>query len=458
MQKDVLQTLTACASSYNMTAVSNYSITLWDSLKYEILNVQEEDLAEEALVVLQAIATRLSKDLESTSKSSRLARYIKPITDECNKQLQEPQHKQAKPTGSILSSLATSSHVALYLIVKATIPPLLTLYQAADSIASRKAILEVLVQIFNAVIALDRTLESNPPSNDGQPLEPFKDRLFEIFSRALMSTASEEVSFRTVALDGLLRLCQIRKYLQNSEIGLVIQYLDEIVLTADSGGREDVRTSAIDGLVIMSRLKPNLIMDITFPAFMAKLPDRITENFDAYVITLEGLARVSVEKSISDTLIRRLLNKLDIVVQIEGQTAYIQALLSTIDYVLSVRDLSVDPNLSTYHERIVVALANKAALASVSSGPSMLNEPLTLEILGRLIGKIIRSLDEHRRKSVALNTYTFFLDDEASFKPVLYTDAASEKQRLTMILSTWILASASSAVSEHKKFGTPACS
>lgn len=449
MQKDVLQTLTACASSYNVTAISNYSITLWDSLKYEILNAQEEDLAEEALVVMQAIATRLGKDLTSISKTSRLARYLKPITDECNKQLREPQHKQAKPAGQILSSIATSSSVAFHLIVKAVVPPLLTLYQDADSIASQKALLEVLVQIYNAAVALDQTSGTDTPlPGFDHPLVPFKDRLFELFSQALMSTATEEVSFRVVALNGLLRLCQIRNYLQNSEVGLIIQYLDEIVLAADPDGRDDVRNQAIEALVAISRFKPNLIMDITFPAFMAKLPDQPPNDHEDYIITLEGLARLSVEKSISDTLIRRLLNKLEIVLQTDGPANYAQALLSTIDYVLSRRDLSVDPNLSSYHERIVVALVSRAALASVGSGPQVLAEPLTLEILGRLIGRIIRSLDEHKRKLVALNTYTFFLEDEAPFTPVLYRQNIPERERLIIILSTWILASVGSAVSK----------
>ncbi|KAL8766711.1 MAG: hypothetical protein Q9209_006580 [Squamulea sp. 1 TL-2023] len=442
VKKDVLQTLTACASSYSVAAVSNWSITLWDSLKFEILNVQEEDLAEDSLVTLQTIATRLGKDVSSPSPTTHLARYLKPITDECKEQLQEPQHKKAKPAGQILSSLATSSFIALFLVVKAVVPSLLTLYQDADSIASQKALLEVLVQIFNAAVVLDETSGTSRSSTDGeQPLKPFKDRLFELFSQALMSTPSEEVTFRTVALQGLLRLCQIRNYLQNSEIGMVIQYLDEIVLTEDPSGREDVKNGAVQALVEISKSKPNLIMDITFPAFMANLPDRYTDDKRDYIITLEGLARLSVEKSISDTLIRRLLSKLEDVLQTDGPAKYVQALLSTVDYVLSRRDLPMDPNLSSYHEKIVVAYVSKAAAASVGSGPQALIETTSLEILGRLVARIISALDEHKRRSVAVETYTLFAEEGTPFTPVPYRHDAPEKQRSAMILSTWILAS-----------------
>lgn len=447
-QKDVLQTLTACASSYSVGVISNYSITLWDSLKYEILNVQEEDLAEDALVALQAIATRLGKELASTNPTTHLARYIRPIAKECNEQLQEPQHKQAKPAGQILSSLATSSSIALYLIVKAVVPPLLTLYQDTDSIANQRALLEVLVQLFNAAVALDHTPGASLSSADfDNPLIPFKNRFFELLSQALMSTPSEEASFRIAALKGLLRLCQIRKYLQDSEIGLFVQYLDEIVLTEDPTGRDEVRTQAIQALVDVSKLKPNLITDITFPAFMAKLPDQSTEEQTDYIITLEGLARLSMERSISDTLIRRLLNKLETVLQTDGPADYAQALLSTIDYVLSTRELSTDPNLSSYHEKIVVALVSRAALACVGTASQMLAEALTLEILGRLVGRIIGALDEHKRRSIALETYTLFTEEGAFFIPILYRHKLPEKHRLSVILSTWILAGVGSAVS-----------
>ncbi|KAL8671624.1 MAG: hypothetical protein Q9168_003875 [Polycauliona sp. 1 TL-2023] len=446
VKKDVLQTLTACATSYSLAAISNWSITLWDSLKYEILNVQEEDLAEDSLVTLQAIATTLGKDLTSTTQTTHLARFLKPITNECKEELQAPQHKKAKPAGQILSSLAASSSVALFLVVKAIVPSVLTLYQDADSIASQKALLEVLVQIFNAAVICDEaTGVARTSGNAEHPLSPFKDRLFELFSQALMSSSSDEVTFRVVALKGLLRLCQVRNYFQNSEIGMVIQYLDEIVLTEDLSGREQVKNEAIQALVEISKFKHQLIMDVTFPAFMANLPDQPTNDQTDYVVTLEGLARLSVEKSISDTLIRRLLNKLETVLQVEGQESYAQALLSTTDYVLSQRDLPTDSNLSSYHEKIVVTYVSKAASASVGSGPQALVETATLEILGRLVGRIVSALDEHKRRSVAVETYTLFTQSGTSFEPVLYRHDVPEKQRRTMILSTWISASVGQA-------------
>ena len=420
--------------------MSNYSITLWDSLKYEVLNVQEEDLAEEALASLQAIATRLSHGLTSMDSKSYLAQYFRPITKEINDQLQEPQHKQAKPAGQILSHLGTASPLAYLLVVKAVMPPLLTLYQAAENIAKQRALLEVLVQLFNAAI-----LVQGPPialafeSTGGNPLDPFHDRLVEIFSQALMSTVKDEMSFRIVALRGLLRLCSIRKYFSDSEVGLAVQYFDEIVLDEEYD-RDDLQREAIQALVGVSRIRPHLVMDITFPAFMARLPDLSPPGNTDYLITLEGLAQLSVEKAISDTLIRRLLSQLDVVLQAGGSPSYPQAILSTLLYILRRRDLPSDTNLTAYYEKMVLGLIKRAVLGSVGhSSTTALNEPETLEILGRLANLIVGALDERTQKSVSLQVYTLFTD-EALFSPVLSRENVPYLQRLTMILSTYLIA------------------
>ncbi|KAL9101550.1 MAG: hypothetical protein Q9163_003205 [Psora crenata] len=441
VKKDVLQAIAACASSYSQTAVSNYSVTIWDSLKFEILNVQEEGLAVEALKALQAIAIRLGRGLESTDPKTPLANYLRPILDECNQQLEEPQHKQAKPAGQILSALGVASPIAFFLIIKAVLPPLLTLYQGADSIAKQRALLEVLVQLLDSAIAIygSPTMPA-PETSIANPLVPFKDRLFELNSQALMSTAAEEVSFRVVALRALLRLCLLGKYLEENEIGMVVQYLDEIVLCSDPTGRDDLRKEAIGALVEISRAKPNLVMDITFPAFMARLPDSCPTDRREYLITLEGLAQLSVDKFVSDTLIRRLLNRLDVVLGNDGSSAYPQAILSTLQYVLAQRDLQLDPELQGYFESIVVGLITRTVLAAAGGTPTTaLNDESTMEILARLTTMIVRNLDEHKQKSLALQCYSLFVQ-ETLFSPVPFRQHTPRTERATMILSTAVIA------------------
>lgn len=442
VKRDVLQTVTACMSSYGTNVVFDRSSTIWDSVKYEILNMEEEELAAEAIITLQTITRRLSHDNQSSEPNRLAIRYLEPITRECNEQLREPTHKQAKPVGRILNALATASLAAFIHIIKATLPPLETLYHAADSIPKQRALLEVLVQLLDSAVVIFGT-HSAPilPLAAENPLNPFKDHLFALGSQALMSTAAEEMSFRIVALRVLLKTCQLRSYMQDNEIGMFVQYLDDIVLAQDTDHRDSLKKEAILALVEISKIRPKLILEITLPAFMSKLPDSINSTNEEYMITLEGLAQLSIEGVVSDTLIRRLLNKLDVVLQSGGSASYSQAVILTLDYVISQRSLLHDESLSYYHERIVVRLFRQAALAATGKERiTALSETLTLQYLARLAVRVVKALDTHRQSSSAMQMYSLFADDVA-FKPIPFDEQKSPYQkRATMILSTSILA------------------
>lgn len=428
-----------CVLSYSIGQVSSYSITLWDSLKYEVFNPQEEDLAGEALSALQAITSKLSYHLTSSNQTTPLAQYLRPITKECNEQLQEPQHKLAKSAGHILSSLSKVSATALFLITKAVIPSLLTLYQAADAIATKRALLEVFDEIFDSAIAV-HSGKSVDDTEIQNPLGVFKDRMFELASQALMSTSQEEVSFRVIATKLLVRFCLLQSYLEENEMGMVVQYLDEIILLETSNGRSDVRKEAIQGLVDISKIQPNLIMTISFPEFMARLPDSDSTTNSSYLVTLEGLARLSVERTISETLIRRLLSKLELVIQNNGSLAYTHALLSTLLYILSQRSLVDDPNFNYYFDKIVVDQISRVVLSSVGeSSLTALNEDSAIDLLGRIANKIIRAAPVDKQHFICAQIYSLFTEKDI-FMPIPERQGSPKAQRMTMILSTWFMA------------------
>lgn len=427
-----------------MSVVADYSVTLWNSVKYEILNVQDiqdEVLAEEALATLQAIAIKLSRGLTSTEGDPPLAKYLQSITKECNESLQEPQHKQAKPTSRILNSVGMASTIAYYYVIKAVLPPLLTVYQAADDMASIRALLEIFVQLFDAsIVVYDSKITKIDEGDVENPLFFFKDRLFEILSKALMSTSKEEVSLRIAAVRGLLRLSQIRGYLDKGEVGLVMQYCQEIYLDEEFSGRDDLQDEAIKALVELSNLFPNQAMDMTVPSFISRLPDSCKDDTSPFLIPLQGLAQLGTQDQLFSMIVRRLLTRLNIVIQHKDDPAsYPEAILITLNYLFKTRELSQDPNLGEYVEKIVHGLIGRAALgASQGNQATLLNDPLCMEPLGRLAGIIVRSLDEHKQRAVGLRVY---LLEDTHFVPVLFREqAASEPERCTMIISTYLLA------------------
>ena len=443
-QKDVLQTLKACALSYDATWMSRYSITLWDALKFEVLSAQEPELADEALLVLREIAVCLSASRQTSATASPLAQYIRPIAKECIEHLQEPTHRQAKLAGDILHFVSSASLESFVLVAKAVIAPLLTIYESFSDIARHRALLEVFNRILDSAIKLfGRWTSQDTATGSSNPLNAFSEQLLQIFSRALVGTVPEEVSFRVTAAAGLQRLAVLRGLLQENEIGLIVQHLDEIVLEEDPSGRPELKRMAKSCLAAISKHKSRLIMDVTFPAFMAQLPDtdQEAEAQCKYYEVLEGLAEISVEAEVFETLVRRLLNKLDVVLSTENvdQPQYTIALLSTLLYVLEKRAVQNHFNIDSLYERVVVGLISRVTETAVEGTHlTALNRPETLDVLGRLSNLIVRHSTLDKKIKVGANVHDLFYLN-SGLDALCQVDSESALQRL-WLLSTWLLA------------------
>lgn len=441
VKRDVLQALKACAATYEPRIMSQYSIPIWDALKFEVLSAQEHDIAEETLQTLKAIASNLSRDVTKAGPTSLLAQYLRPINKECNEHIQEPAQRQAKASGDILQSLSSTNDVAHTIVIKAVVPPLLTVYQDAGGIMKQRALLDIMNQLLDSCIDVFGTWKGLSKPSLENPLLQFKDQMLELYSQALMSTMKEEVSFRISATKGLLRMCKIKDILQDNEVGLVVQHLNDIVLREGTYGRNELKKIAMESLAEISRYKPRPIMDITFPAFMADLPDSddVAEATRDYFNTLEGLAEISVEKEPFEVLIRRLLSKFDILLQTHNydKPAYSRAILSTILFTMDRRELKGDSNLIGYYERIVKGLIQKSVQAEPSQRTA-LNDESVLDVLGRLSNLIARNLPQDKQMEVAERVRILQGKDQTGGIATIVTDP---NYIAKMVLSTWLLAS-----------------
>ena len=442
VKKDVLQALSACATNYDIATVALYSVTLWDALKFEVLQAQEPELAEEALYVIGNIAACLSKSNSTSPTASPLVQYLKPINKECLEHLQEPASRQAKASGDILKAAASASAKSFEIVVKQVGPALLTLQQSSDTVIRQRAILEATNQILEAAVEVYGSWKTSSTKNsEGREnlLNEFKDRLVSIYSAALMGTVKEEVSFRLTAAKGLLRLSKMRSLLQDDEIGLLVQYYNDIVLKEESYSRDELKSKAMQALGEISKFKPRLVADITFPAFMAQLPDTEAEAQAArYQPVLEALAEISIEKDLLETLMRRLLNKLDGLFRADGQKPfpYTCAILGTIRFVLDRTVIAEGIKLDYYFERVVIGLSK---LAAEATGGALADEAV-LDVLGRVSNIISRNSSFERSQHVASNVYTLFRDSAASDTTDIRLGLLFS-QPTSLILSTWLLAS-----------------
>jgi len=444
VKKDVLQALAACALNYDPSTISQFSITLWDAVKFEVLQAQEPFLADEALNIIKNIAVCLSKKTGPHAPSADpLIQYLKPINKECLEHLQEPASRQASAAGDILKAAASGTIQSFEVVLKTVGPGLFTLQQSSEGIVNQRAILMTVNRLYEASIEVYGSwLLPSEKNRNGQLtlLAEFKDKLLAIYSRALMSTVKEEVSYRVVAVKGLLLLSQMSGLLTDDETGLIVQHFNEVVLDEESYGRDELKKCAMQALAEISKFKSRLITDITFPRFIARLPDSEEDSAQSrgYQAVLEGLAEITVGEDLLDTLMRRLLSKLDILLKQDERKdyPYTCAVISTVDYALS-KSVKSDTRFDRYVDRIVVNLSHKTSAAP--KGP--LTNDTVLDLLGRVINLVIRRSSEPHKDMAAHNVYRLYGTPapEENTHPmesshfVFSTGSA-------LLLSTWILA------------------
>jgi DNA repair/transcription protein MET18/MMS19 len=147
------------------------------------------------------------------------------VAETCNKELQDPEAKMARPAGEVLASCASVSIAANKFIIEKTVPLLIRLFRESESVNKRTAILGNLNGFLDALGAVYS--DADPES---VPLMAVKDDLFEIYSKGFLGSSSDEKTYKLTALDGFRKLLSMKGILSNNEIGIVVQYFDDVVL------------------------------------------------------------------------------------------------------------------------------------------------------------------------------------------------------------------------------------
>lgn len=385
-KRDVLQAIQACVVGYEVKTINLYSVTLWDALKFEILSVQEEDLAEEALKALALIAAKFSE------AEGPLNAYLRPIIKECNEHLEDAPTKQSQGAGRILHAVAVGSPLVADKVAKGILPVLFTLYQSSDSITKRRGLLEIYNEIIKAYVEFQLAGDNASP----EALQAFSNDSLEIMLRALISAPKAEVSFRLTALSGLTQLVGVHGVLSDEETARVIAAIDDIILHEQIEGHGSIQKDAIQSLIEMARSVPEAIRSQAIPAFMVELPDVPTED-STYASVLEAFAQLSSEQQVFDTVVLRIKSKLNAARYQNAPREYQRSLLLALLYAFThgsplYEDGAVRSSyFSDYAEPLIVLL--KDAL------PSERDDSIT-EIVGRIANVTLRTQSSHFQSTV----------------------------------------------------------
>ena len=90
----------------------------------------------------------------------------------------------------------------------------------------RTAILDIL----NGFLSATETVFVDGEDPETIPVSVVKDDLFEVYSKGFLGSSSEERTYKLAALEGFQKLLIIKGILTINEIGIIIQYFDDVVL------------------------------------------------------------------------------------------------------------------------------------------------------------------------------------------------------------------------------------
>ena len=419
--------------------MAKYSLSIWDSLKFEIFNAQEDDLADEALHSLRSLAKSLDGTHEIHESKSHLSLYLEPVARECNEKLLEPQQKQAQPAARIIGTLAATSGSALDFMVRSSLPQLLTLYQDAETFEMRRAILSAISVLLIASNQIGRealTPESPPP------LSPFKERLFDMLLQAIMHAGESEISFRRVALENLTHLCACPGLLDASEVNLVGRHL--CVIQEEENAPSQIRAAAIDSLSTLSSPHRELITEVALPTIFGHLPDVFPDMRRIYRL-LNTVASLKLDQDLSSTLVRRLLNKATLVFEQPGNGEYFSAILATVNSVILQQRLGNESLLMFCSEKMLSFVGNLLNRSGKEGTVVDLLNPAT--ILGRFTCLVIRGLNDDAQNAISKQLFMLL---RAGATPYSGMDAGATLDiDLRLILRTYLFAGVKVSVSHY---------
>jgi DNA repair/transcription protein MET18/MMS19 len=408
-------TFAACCASYKQSTLNDWSSKIWDALKFEVWNGEEEDSIKGSLQILHNLAESLSKSpfpLEWDLNEDYLSYFAIPAINECSTRLHDSRKQYLIPSGRMLQAIASASPYSFYLVIKKVLPALLLIWQDSKLGSEKKSLLTVLNNILQArvdqILADDfvpgmlkeeempmamQEYLSESMKKMGEAFGRFRDGLVEVYSAAVsdMKKASElqDDSFALPAIHGLALLFKIPGYLSDAEMGMVVEQLNRIAL--ELRDKKEIHAEALFALHQIS-VEAEGVFKITLSNYILELPEKISpissesypEELESVIFKLQDLIELSytappkirrIDEKITTKLWHdhflelqsKLSDKLQSVLQHEGQQDYAHAILAAICTSVERFDetaqlkIDLDPTLLGTYNTIVLDIIVKLA-------------------------------------------------------------------------------------------------
>ncbi|EMD39279.1 hypothetical protein CERSUDRAFT_82017 [Gelatoporia subvermispora B] len=411
-KRDTLAALNVCLPVYGAAVARGFARKLWNSLKLEIFQPTDPQTEEAALKTTQVLIQTIYSidDRESRSDEEDVQGLAKEACEECIQILREPEKSQAKPANKVLCAfMSTTPSVARFTLSR-VVPHLVKLFHNPDEAPTRAPTLRLLADFISA--ARDSTSQDPEvlPDEGDVPLAPVKDEVLGVLTVGLKTPSTAPP-----ALDGLKALVTTRGLLSDEEVGFVVHNVNELLQKEGEDGFDDVSDPALDLLIVIATFAPRHVAANTLPLLFSSLPDRAPpRSAEAerlrYWRTLDSLSKLCEQPDLFETLVVRLLTKLDLVCipppealdteeNHEPSAAYAHSILKTIAEVLSAKVNKGHKDVVKYIDRLVPRLYNLFIYSALMSDGSYMaaTDPRLASVAAQIITLITQSLAAQRQ-------------------------------------------------------------
>ncbi|KAM3077509.1 hypothetical protein ACMFMG_006848 [Clarireedia jacksonii] len=295
VKNDVFDALGSCVDAYSVSVVSRFSLKVWDSLKWEVWNGENEDFVNRALATIGSVAKSLSKQrVDWNDPSNECSKFIGHVTKESNEIFHDDSKKRfILRSGRILNKIMISSPYGSTLVTRMCLPGLLTLWQALATLSEKTRFIELMNLVIEAYFECGKlewvALHQVPPPEDVEhrsqsltamdgSFRNFREGLVEIYFGS-MSDKSSDVPLRQLTIKGLTVLSRMITYsteeplLSEFERGTVLLKLNETALDFDQA--IELREASVTSLRSISVENPQAFMQFTLSNFMSMFPDAL---------------------------------------------------------------------------------------------------------------------------------------------------------------------------------------
>ncbi|RPD59070.1 ARM repeat-containing protein [Lentinus tigrinus ALCF2SS1-7] len=425
-KKDTLDTLDVCLPVYGPTVAREFARKMWNTLKLEIFqptdNVTEEKALKTTQVLIQTIYSATPAEKTDDAEIEGLA---KEACEECIQILRQPEKSQAKHAIKVLCAfMSTTPSVSRFTLARA-VPHFVKLFLDPDELPNRAPTLRLLADLIEA--ARESTSQDLEvlPDEGSVPLSSYKDEVVGILTVGLKTPASAYP-----AIDALKSMVRTPGLLTDEELGFVVHNVNEVLQKDED--ESDLSDVSLDLLCTISAVAPSHVSDNTLPMLFSALPDRAPpRDADAerikYWRTLASLKKLCTQPDLFETLVVRLVTKLDLlcvpatpaeqaVDDLEPAAAYAHSILKTLADVLSAKIELGHTDVVKYIDRLVPRLYNLFIYSALEAEerPMVATDPRLLAVTAQIVTLITQTLTAARQETFVKAVFAAYIDGDVS--------------------------------------------